>query len=115
VEQLVARWAHNPKVIGSSPVPATTKAWQLPGFFVFMFTVYVLYSEAHHKHYTGFSSDFEARLLSHNHLGKKDWTTRYRPWKVLYTEVVESKSAAIQREKWLKSGVGREFIKKLPH
>ena len=23
VEQLVARWAHNPKVTGSSPVPAT--------------------------------------------------------------------------------------------
>jgi len=28
VEQLVARWAHNPKVIGSSPVPATKR----PGF-----------------------------------------------------------------------------------
>ena len=25
VEQLVARRAHNPKVIGSSPIPATTK------------------------------------------------------------------------------------------
>tara|TARA_B110000003_G_scaffold245772_1_gene255798 strand:+ start:1497 stop:1733 length:237 start_codon:yes stop_codon:yes gene_type:complete len=25
VEQLVARWAHNPKVAGSSPVPATQK------------------------------------------------------------------------------------------
>ena len=25
VEQLVARWAHNPKVTGSSPVPATKK------------------------------------------------------------------------------------------
>ena len=25
VEQLVARWAHNPKVTGSSPVPATNK------------------------------------------------------------------------------------------
>ncbi len=23
MEQLVARWAHNPKVTGSSPVPAT--------------------------------------------------------------------------------------------
>jgi hypothetical protein len=23
VEQLVARWAHNPKVVGSSPAPAT--------------------------------------------------------------------------------------------
>ena len=25
VEQLVARWAHNPKVTGSSPVPATNE------------------------------------------------------------------------------------------
>ena len=25
VEQLVARWAHNPKVIGSSPISATTE------------------------------------------------------------------------------------------
>ncbi len=25
VEQLVARWAHNPKVAGSSPAPATRK------------------------------------------------------------------------------------------
>jgi hypothetical protein len=25
MEQMVARWAHNPKVTGSSPVPATTK------------------------------------------------------------------------------------------
>jgi hypothetical protein len=25
VEQLVARWAHNPKVAGSSPAPATQK------------------------------------------------------------------------------------------
>ena len=26
MEQLVARWAHNPKVTGSSPVPATKNA-----------------------------------------------------------------------------------------
>ena len=26
MEQLVARWAHNPKVVGSSPAPATKKA-----------------------------------------------------------------------------------------
>ena len=29
MEQLVARWAHNPKVIGSSPVPATQKAIEI--------------------------------------------------------------------------------------
>ena len=34
VEQLVARWAHNPKATGSSPVPATTKPWIFQGFFI---------------------------------------------------------------------------------
>jgi hypothetical protein len=37
VEQLVARWAHNPKVAGSSPVPATKKAFKtmvLKAFFM---------------------------------------------------------------------------------
>lgn len=36
VEQLVARWAHNPKATGSSPVPATTKTpTQRSGVFYF--------------------------------------------------------------------------------
>ncbi len=29
IEQSVARWAHNPKVAGSSPAPATTAALSL--------------------------------------------------------------------------------------
>ncbi len=29
----VARWAHNPKVIGSNPVPATLKVRHLSDFF----------------------------------------------------------------------------------
>ena len=36
MEQLVARWAHNPKAVGSSPAPATSKALAfLPGLFLF--------------------------------------------------------------------------------
>jgi capsular polysaccharide biosynthesis protein len=31
----VARWAHNPKVIGSSPIPATKESSELSGDFVF--------------------------------------------------------------------------------
>jgi putative endonuclease len=80
-----------------------------------MFSVYVLYSEVHKKHYTGFSSDFESRLLSHNELGSEDWSVRYRPWTVILCEKFPTKQAAIQREKWLKTGVGRDFIKSLPH
>ena len=34
MEQLVARWAHNPKAVGSSPAPATRKALAfMPGLF----------------------------------------------------------------------------------
>jgi hypothetical protein len=37
VEQLVARWAHNPKVVGSSPTPATKGTLEeISGFFIFV-------------------------------------------------------------------------------
>jgi putative endonuclease len=79
------------------------------------YTVYVLYSERFNKHYVGFTSDLEARIKSHNELSTKGYTKKNRPWKLIYTEEYESKKAAMQREKFLKSGKGREFIKSLPH
>jgi putative endonuclease len=77
------------------------------------FTVYVLYSTKASKHYTGYTSNLVQRLFSHNHLGK-DWTSKNRPWILIYVANFEKKRDAILHEKWLKSGVGREFIKKLP-
>jgi predicted GIY-YIG superfamily endonuclease len=44
-----------------------------------------------------------------------DWTAKYRPWKIIYTKEFEMKKEAVAHEKWLKNGVGREFIKSLPH
>ncbi|MGJ1269095.1 GIY-YIG nuclease family protein [Sphingobacterium spiritivorum] len=44
-----------------------------------MFTVYVLYSGVYDKIYIGMTSDLPGRLLSHNELGTKGWTIRYRP------------------------------------
>ena len=76
------------------------------------FTVYVLFSEKHNKHYTGYTSNLEQRMLSHNELGK-GWTASYRPWKLIYIKEFDNKKEAIQYEKWLKSGVGRDFIKSL--
>jgi putative endonuclease len=80
-----------------------------------MFTVYVLYADKHGLHYIGYTSDLAERLRSHNHLATKGWTVRYRPWRVIHTEAYGTKSEALAREKWLKSGVGREFVKSLPH
>jgi len=79
-----------------------------------IFSVYILFSEKYSKHYTGFTSNLSERLLSHNELGK-GWTARYRPWKLIYSEEFDNKTAAMEKEKWLKSGAGRDFIKKLPH
>ena len=78
------------------------------------FTVYILFSEKYNKHYTGFSSDVSLRLKSHNEFGK-EWTSRYRPWKLIYVKEFETKVEAMEYEKWLKTGVGRDFIKALPH
>ena len=77
-----------------------------------MYTVYVLYSDSSNKHYTGFTTNLENRLLSHNELGK-EWTSKYRPWNLIYTKSFEEKKEALQYERWLKSGVGREFIKSI--
>jgi putative endonuclease len=75
-----------------------------------MFTVYVLYSKSSDKIYIGFTSNLEQRFLSHNELGKKGWTIKFRPWEIIHTEEFEEKADAMRREKALKSGQGREFI-----
>ncbi|MGG9960659.1 GIY-YIG nuclease family protein [Ferruginibacter sp. SUN106] len=76
------------------------------------YTVYILFSASHQKHYTGFTSDLEQRLISHNELGS-GWTAKYRPWVVIYTKEFSDKAEAMKYEKWLKSGAGRDFIKHL--
>ena len=76
------------------------------------FTVYILFSENYQKHYTGFTNNLDQRLLSHNELGK-DWTSKFRPWKLMYTKQFTTKSEALFYEKWLKTGIGRNFIKTL--
>ena len=76
-----------------------------------MFTVYVLYSEHFDKIYIGYTSNLEQRFLSHNELGTKGWTIKFRPWKIIHTEEFETKKAAMQREKQLKSSRGRDWIR----
>ena len=78
-----------------------------------MFTVYILYSISFCKTYVGFTSNLQERIKSHNFLDKKGWTKRYRPWIILHTEEFENKRFAMEREKFYKSGVGRDFIKEL--
>ncbi|MFN6117618.1 MAG: GIY-YIG nuclease family protein [Flavobacteriales bacterium] len=75
--------------------------------------VYALYSPDHDKIYVGETSDLDDRFRSHNELATKGWTVRYRPWVILYTKECSDRSQARKREKQLKSGSGREFLRSL--
>jgi putative endonuclease len=78
-----------------------------------MFYVYALYSNEYKKIYIGFTSDLEKRLFSHNHGLKKGYTSKFRPWTVVYSEEFSDKQSALRRERQLKTAQGREFIKSL--
>ena len=84
-------------------------------FYKFMeeFVVYILFSEDYGKTYVGFTSNLIERFKSHNYLSKKGYTIKFRPWQVIYVEFFTTKSEALKREKILKTGKGREFIKEM--
>ena len=76
-----------------------------------MWHVYILYSASSGKTYTGFSNDVQRRLNEHNVSESKGFTLRYRPWVLFRSEIYNTKDEAMEREKFLKSGRGREQVK----
>ena len=77
-----------------------------------MITVYAIKSEMNDEIYVGIAKDADIRLKEHN-AGKNRYTKGLRPWKTLYRELQSDWQAARKREKYLKSGVGKEFLKSL--
>ena len=75
--------------------------------------VYAIQSAKDGRVYVGFSTDVTSRLKQHN-TGKTRSTKAYRPWNLIYTEAVENRLEAREREKYYKSGSGKEFLKSLP-
>ncbi len=74
-----------------------------------MWYVYVLESKTKNW-YIGSTKDLQKRILRHNSGGNK--STRYGiPWKLIYCEIGINKDDARAREKYLKSGNGRRYLK----
>ena len=71
---------------------------------------YVLVSKKNGKFYTGATSNLEMRLKEHNK-GIVRSTKHMVPLELLYFEACLNKSDAFQREKYLKSGMGKRYIK----
>ncbi len=72
--------------------------------------LYVLRSIDYKRNYVGFTKNLTERLKQHNS-GKTKSTKPYKPWKVLFYEFYNTKEKALAREKFLKTGQGRDYIK----
>jgi len=77
-----------------------------------MFYVYILRSELDLSWYIGFTPDSPFRRLVKHNSGLVYYTKRKKPWKLIYFEAYLNQKDATSREKFLKSGAGRNFIKK---
>jgi putative endonuclease len=75
-----------------------------------MFYVYVLHSTKDNGFYIGFSTDLK-RLLSEHKQGASFATKSRGPWKLIYYEAYTEREDAEGREKFLKSGAGRRFLR----
>jgi putative endonuclease len=77
-----------------------------------MFFVYALKSLTRNYIYVGLTDDIKRRVSQHN-AGKERTTRPYGPFKLIYSESFLTRPEARKKEKYLKSGVGKEFLKKL--
>ncbi len=75
-----------------------------------IYWVYVLRSLKDNNFYTGFTDNLERRIIEHNQ-GLQESTKRRIPFELIYYEYCLNKDDAIAREKYLKSGLGKRYIK----
>ena len=75
-----------------------------------MFEVYVIQSQLRNYIYVGLTNDLLRRFNEHQR-GFNKTTRSYRPFNLIYNETFPARSEARKREKYLKSGIGKAWIK----
>ncbi len=76
------------------------------------YSVYIIQSQEGYR-YTGMTEDLDNRIIEHKNKSLSFWTKRGNNWKIIYHEEFNLKSDALKREKWLKSGIGRQYLKEI--
>ena len=75
-----------------------------------MFCVYAISSINRNYIYVGMTNNIERRFKQHNK-GENKSTKAYKPFILFYTETYQTRAEARAREKYLKSGIGKEFLR----
>ena len=79
------------------------------------YSVYIIQILKDNKFYTAITNNIERRLREHNRGTTSTPSTKNRgPFKLIYRENGFTLPEARKREKYLKSGIGREWRKFLP-
>jgi putative endonuclease len=74
-----------------------------------MFFVYVLRSERTGRRYLGSCADVQRRFREHN-CGASKATKHGVPWRLIHVEEFATRSDAVQRERYFKTGHGRDEL-----
>ena len=77
-----------------------------------MIIVYAVKSLRRNYIYVGLTQDLDNRLNRHNK-GYERTTKPYCPFKLIHREYFATRAEARKREKYLKSGIGKEFLKSI--
>ena len=75
-----------------------------------MFYTYIIKSKKDDKWYTGSTNDLRKRLKQHDE-NRSTYTKGRGPWDLIYYEACLNEDDARSREKYLKSGMGRRYLK----
>jgi len=77
-----------------------------------MFFAYGIASLVKDYIYAGLTKNLKKRFDQHQK-GRNRSTRAYRPFRLIYSEEFEKRFEGRKREKYLKSGVGKEFLRKI--
>ena len=75
-----------------------------------MFFVYAIKSELRNYIYVGLTNNVDRRVAQHNY-GYERTTKPFRPFRLILVESFQTRPEARIRGKYLKSGVGKEYLK----
>jgi putative endonuclease len=76
-----------------------------------MWYVYILQSKKDKNLYIGISNDLKKRFLAHNN-GKVTSTKNRIPFKLIYYEAYLDQNDAAQKERFLKTGWGKNYLRR---
>ena len=74
-----------------------------------MYYAYVLRNRKNTNRYIGHCENISVRLKNHND-GKVKSTKSFIPWYLAYKDELKTRNEAIEHEKYLKSGIGRQWL-----